>query len=90
MGANIFKAMNIIAKLAFWILKPIKQKKKSLITKLSFRKTQPFEELIMNALAQFQKEGYGVKLKTSITSESLPSNKEDLLEFLLNEISTHS
>ena len=44
----------------------------------------------MNALAQFQKEGYGEKLKTSITSESLPSNKEDLLEFLLNEISTHS
>jgi hypothetical protein len=82
--------MSIIAKLSFWILKPIK--KKSFIAKLSFRtqKIQPFEELIMNALAQFRSKGYVEKLKTSITSESLPSDEEDLLEFLFNEISTHS
>jgi hypothetical protein len=81
--------MSIIAKLSFWILKP-KKNLKYFIAKLSFRKTQSFEELIMNALAQFGREGYVEKLKTSITSESLPSDKEDLLEFLFNEISTQS
>ena len=47
---------------------------------------QPFEELIPDALAQFETEGYVKKLQTSITQESLPSNKDDLLEFLYNQI----
>ena len=65
--------MTIIAKLAFWIMKP---KKKSAITGLLF------EDMILGALDQFRTEGYMEKLKTSITPESLPSNKDDLLEFL--------
>ena len=79
--------MNIIAKLSFWILQP-KQKKKSIITKLTFKKTQPLEDLILGALDQFRTEGYVEKLKISITPESLPSNGDDLLEFLCNQIAT--
>jgi hypothetical protein len=75
--------MIIIAKLSFWIIKP---KRKSIVTRLSLKKMQPFEELILDALAQFRAEGYAQKLKTSITQESLPSNKHDLLEFLYNQI----
>ena len=84
---SYFKAMNIIAKLSFWILQPPK-KKKSIIAKLSFKKMQPFEDLILGALDQFRSEGYMYveKLKTSITPESMPSNKDDLLEFLFNQI----
>ena len=69
--------MTIIAKLSFWIMNP---KNKSIITR------QPLEELILDALAQFSTAGYANKLKTSITQESLPSNKDDLLEFLYNQI----
>ena len=47
---------------------------------------QPFEELILDALAQFRTEGYEEKLKTSITQESLPSNKDGLFQFLYNQI----
>jgi hypothetical protein len=76
--------MTIIAKLSFWIMKP---KKKSIITELPLKTVEPFEELILDALAKFKTEGYVKKLKTSITQESLPSsNKEDLLEFLYNQI----
>ena len=79
--------MTTIAKLSFWKMKP---KKKSIITKLSLalktKKLQPFEELILDGLVQFKREGYVKKLKTSITQESLPSNKDDLLEFLYNQI----
>ena len=75
--------MTIIAKLSFWIMKP---RKKSIITRLTHKKMQPFEELILDALAQFKTEDYAKKLKTSITQQSLPSNKDDLLEFLYNQI----
>ena len=75
--------MIIIAKLSFWIKNP---KNKSTITKLSLKEMQPFEELILGALAQFKTEGYAKKIKTSITPESLPSNKDDCLEFLYNQI----
>ena len=65
----------------------MKPKKKSIITRLIHKlKKQPFEELILDALAQFKTEGYAQKLKTSITQQSLPSNKDDLLEFLYNQI----
>ena len=60
--------MAIIAKLSYWIMKP---KRKSIITWLSLMKVQPFEELILDALAQFKTEGYTKKLKTSITQNSL-------------------
>ena len=88
--------MNIIAKLSFWIMKPKKEKKKNIITKLSFKKIQPvevsitFEDLILDALAQFRKGGYVEKLKTRITPESLPSDKDDLLEFLYKEIAHYT
>ena len=78
--------MIIIAKLSFWIMKP---KKNSIITRLSLKKKlQPgsFEELILDALAQFKTGGYVKKLQTRITQESLPSNNDDLLQFLCNQI----
>jgi hypothetical protein len=85
MTTDILQAMNIIAKLSFWIMKP---RKKSLITRLSwsFKKIQPFEDLILDAFSLFRKEGYVEKLKTRITPESLPSNKYDLLKFLHTQI----
>ena len=49
-------------------------------------KVQPFEELILDALTQFTTEGYVEKLKTSITQESLPSNCDDVVQFLYNQI----
>ena len=64
----------------------MKPRRKSIIAKLLFKEMQPFEASIMDALAQFRREGYMEKLKTSITSESLPSDKRDLLKFLYNEI----
>ena len=82
-----FEAMNIIAKLSFWILQP-RTKKKSIIAKLSFKpeKMEPFEGSILAALDQFKTGGYVEKIKTRITPESLPSNKGDLLDFLYNQI----
>ena len=78
--------MIIVAKLSFWIMKS-KPTKTSIITWLSLQKTQPFEDLILDALAQFRKGGYVEKLKTNITPESLPeSDKKKLLEFLCNQI----
>ena len=75
--------MVITAKLSFWIMKP---NKKSIITELPHKAVEPFEQLILDAFAQFRTEGYMEKLKTSITQESLPSNKKKLLEFLYNQI----
>jgi hypothetical protein len=70
--------MNIIAKLSFWIMKP---SKKSIIDK----ETQPLEQSIMDALEQFKREGYVKKLKTSITSGSMPSDHQELLDFLFDQ-----
>jgi hypothetical protein len=88
--------MNIIAKLSYWILQPRKTKK-SVISKPSFikpkpKKMQPLEDLILDALDKFRMEGYAEKLKTSITPESLPSNKDDdhVLEFLYNQIAYYT
>ena len=78
--------MVIIAELSFWIMKP---KNKTIIrffTRRSLKKAEPFEQLILDAFAQFRTEGYVEKLKTSITQESLASNKDDLLEFLYHQI----
>jgi hypothetical protein len=75
--------MAIIAKLSFWIGKP---SKKSIISRLLLQKIQPFEELIVEALDQFKRDGYVEKLKTCITSVSLPSNHQDLHGFIYDLI----
>ena len=80
---SYFKAMAIIARLSFWIMKP---NKKSIITELPLKTVELFESLILDGLTQFRTEGHVKKLKTSITQESLPSNKDDLLKFLYNQI----
>ena len=72
-----------MAKLSFWIMNP---NKKSIITELPLKAVEPFEQLILAAFAQFKTEGYVEKLKTSITQESLQSNKDVLLEFLYHQI----
>ena len=64
----------------------MKPKKKSIVARLSLKKIQPFEELMLAALAQFKTGDYVKKLKTNITQESLASNKDDLLKFLYNQI----
>ena len=68
--------MEIIVKLSFWIMKPEKQTKKS---------NDAFEQAVVDALALFKREDHVENLKTSITSESLPSDKKDLLKFLCNQ-----
>ena len=80
---SYFKAMTIIAKLSFWILQPPKKEKSIIADSLSF------EDVILGALDQFRTEGYVEKLQTNITQGSLPSNKDDVLEFLYNQI-THT
>ena len=65
-------------------MKPKKQQKKSIPGTTS---RLLFKDLILDALAQFRtSEGYVEKLQTSITPESLPSNEDDLLEFLYHQI----
>jgi len=70
--------MVIIAKLSFWIMN---QTKKSIIG--SFGR-QSLKKSLMNAFEHFKAEGYAEKLKTSITSDSLPSDHQDLLVFMCN------
>ena len=69
--------MSIVAKQSFWTMKPTSQTTTSI---------PAFEQLIMDSLGQFESYGYVEKLKTSITSESLPPNNEDLLGFMYNQI----
>ena len=78
--------MTIIAELSFWITKPKKRLITTGLVAVSLKKMQPFEESILDALDQFKTAGYVKKLKTSITQESLPSDKDDLLEFLYGQI----
>ena len=77
---SYFKAMTMIAKLSFWILQQPKKEKSILPNILSF------EDGIVGALDQFRMEGYVEKLKTNITPESLPLNKDDVLKFLYNQL----
>jgi hypothetical protein len=70
--------MNIIAKLSFWITEPANETKESTTT--------AFEQVIREALALFKRDGYVEKLKANITSEALPSNNQDLLAFMYNQI----
>ena len=80
--------MVIISKLSFWIAKPQKQTKNSIIVQaiLPSKKTQPFNQIIMDAFTQFTRDGYVEKLKTRITPDTLPSNDKDLFAFLYNQI----
>jgi hypothetical protein len=71
--------MSIMAKQSFWMTKPAAQ------TAIS-KSITAFEQVIMDTLAQFERGGYVEKLKTNITSESLPPNNEDLVGFLYNQI----
>lgn len=76
--------MSIMAKQSFWMVEPTAQ-----TTASDSESITAFEQLIMDALAQFERDGYVEKLKTSITSESLPgpdSKLEDLVGFLYNQI----
>lgn len=58
----------------------------SIIAKLSFPIKATFQQLIRDALDQFKKQNYADKLKTGITSESMPSDQEALSAFLYDQI----
>jgi hypothetical protein len=61
----------------------------NIIAKLSFPIKKSFEQSISDALDQLKRQGYYAdKLKTSITSESIPSDHEAISAFLYNQI-TH-
>ena len=49
-------------------------------------KPGPLIESVMDAMQQFKTCGYAEKLKTQITSHTLPSGDEDLLAFLYDQI----
>ena len=57
-----------------------------IIGRMSFWIHKPFGKSITEALDLFKKHGYVEKLKTCISPESMPSDKEDLLGFLYNLI----
>jgi len=52
----------------------------------SFWVVMPLQESVMHTFKQFKRQGYVEKLKLKITSESIPSNYEDLLAFLYDQI----
>ena len=58
----------------------------NVIAKLSFPVKAAFQQLIRDALDQFKKHNYADKLKTCITSESMPSDQEALSAFLYDQI----
>jgi len=79
-GCQILVAMTIIAKLSFWKMKH----KQSIIG--SFGR-QSLKESLMDAFEQFKSESdscYAEKLKTSITSDLLPFDHQELLVFMCN------
>lgn len=85
--------MSIIAKQSFWMIKPKEKAAKSNSITARFKSITAksksitaFEQVIIDTLAQFERHGYVKKLKTNITSESLPPMNEDLLGFLYNQI----
>jgi hypothetical protein len=47
---------------------------------------KPFKESIMDALAQLKSYGYAERLKTWVTSDSIPPGQEGLLAFLYDQI----
>lgn len=59
-----------------------------IITKLSFWIRKPFKDALVDAWEQFKQQGYAEKLKTKITSDSVPapSDDEKLVAFLYNMV----
>ena len=51
--------------------------------------SNPFKESIVQALEDFQKAQCEGKLKTQITSESIPAETENLLTYLFDHIISH-
>lgn len=49
-------------------------------------KNKPIEELLLDALEQFKKQGYVEKLKNCINPALLPSDPDDLIMFLYDQI----
>jgi len=47
---------------------------------------KPFQESIMDALEQFKRQNHVEKLKTQITSESIPTDHKELINFLYLQI----
>jgi hypothetical protein len=47
---------------------------------------KPFTEAIQDALEQFKSHGYAEKLRSQITSDSIPDRYEDLFVFLYDQI----
>jgi hypothetical protein len=58
----------------------------NIIAKLSFPMKTEFEQSIRDALDQFKRQDYTDRLKTCITSESMPSDQEALSTFLYDNI----
>jgi len=58
----------------------------NIIAKLSFPMKTAFEQSIRDALDQFKRQDYTDKLKTCITSESMPSDQKALSTFLYDNI----
>jgi hypothetical protein len=57
-----------------------------IIAKLSFPINAGFKQFIRDALDQFKRQNYADKLKSCITSESMPSDQEALSAFLYDKI----
>ena len=58
----------------------------NIIAKLSFWIKMPLRASITKALEEFKRHGYVEKLKTHITPESIPSDKEKVVTFLCDII----
>ncbi|KAF8348713.1 hypothetical protein F5887DRAFT_1280464 [Amanita rubescens] len=58
----------------------------NVISTLSFQVMKPFQESIMDALEQFKRQNHVEKLKTQITSESIPTDHKKLIKFLYLQI----
>jgi hypothetical protein len=58
----------------------------NIIAKESFWIIKPFNDSIMDALEHFKSHGYVEKLKSQITSTSMPPEYQDLLAFLYNQV----
>jgi len=58
----------------------------NVIATLSFQVMKPFQESIMDALEQFKRWNHVEKLKTQITSESIPTDHTELIKFLYLQI----
>ena len=49
-----------------------------------------YNESMTDALEEFKRQDYVNKLKAQTTSETIPSNDEDLLAFLYDQVMMHT